>query len=84
LRSETRVTTGNAANAVKAQVLQPLVNRDLANDAIPLLTTVNAGELIGSYWTGANVCPGNSLAWRPPVSRCRASRILTRSTSVGG
>ncbi|MBL9212950.1 MAG: hypothetical protein JNL92_20990 [Opitutaceae bacterium] len=57
LRSETRVTTGNAANAVKAQVLQPLVNRDLANDALPLLTTVNVGELIGSYWTGANVLP---------------------------
>jgi len=57
-RSETRVTTGNAANAVRAAVLQPLVNRDLANDAIPLLTTVNVGELIGAYWTGANVLPG--------------------------
>lgn len=64
-RSETRVTTGNVANAVKAQLLQPLVNRDLANDSIPLLTTVNAGELIGSFWTGANVLPGQQSGVAP-------------------
>jgi outer membrane receptor protein involved in Fe transport len=65
LRSETRVTTGNAANAVKAQVFQPIVNRDLGNDAIPLLTTVNVNELIGSYWTGANVLPGQQPGIAP-------------------
>ena len=64
-RSETSVTTGNAADAVKAQLLHPLVNRDLANDAIPLLTTVNVGELIGSYWTGTNVLPGQQSGVAP-------------------
>ena len=65
LRSETRVTTVNAANAVKAQVFQPLVNRDLGNDAIPMLTTVNIAELPASYWVGANVLPGQQSGVAP-------------------
>ncbi len=65
LRSETRVTTANAANAVKAQVFQPLVNRDLGNDAIPMLTTVNIAELPANYWVGANVLPGQQSGVAP-------------------
>lgn len=65
LRTETRVTTGTVANAVRAQVLHPLVNRDLGNDAIPFLGTVNIGELPAAFWTGANVLPGQQPGVAP-------------------
>ncbi len=65
LRSETRVTAGTAANAVRAGTFQPLVNRDLGNDALPFLGTTNISELPGGYWTGANVLPGQQPGVAP-------------------
>jgi hypothetical protein len=65
LRSETRVTTGTAANAVRSLTFQPLVNRDLGNDAIPFLGTTNIAELPGGYGTGANVLPGQQPGVAP-------------------
>ncbi len=64
-RTETRITTGNAANAVKAQLFQPLVNRDQGNDAIPFLVTNNIFELPASFWTAANVLPGQQPGVAP-------------------
>jgi hypothetical protein len=69
LRSETRVTTGNAANAVKAQVLQSVVNRDAANDAIPFLTTVNVANSSAPTGPAPTSCPGSSPASRPPANQ---------------
>ncbi len=65
LQSNTRVTTGNAANAVKAQVFQPVVNRDLGNDAMSMLGTGNVSELFRTYWTGANLLPGQQPGIAP-------------------
>lgn len=65
LRSETRTTAANAANSVRAGTINPLVNRDGAQDAMPMITTVNIAELIGNYWTGANVLPGQQPGVAP-------------------
>lgn len=64
-RSQTNTTTGNAANAVKAQLYHPLANRDLANDSIRFLSTTNIFELPASYWVGANVLPGQQPNFAP-------------------
>jgi outer membrane receptor protein involved in Fe transport len=64
-RTQTRSTTGNAANAVKAQVFNPLVNRDLANDSIRFLVTRNVGALPGTFWVGDNVLPGQQPGFAP-------------------
>ena len=52
-------TTGTAADVIKNQVFNPLVNRDLAADTITFLSTRNIAELPGSFWTASNVLPGN-------------------------
>lgn len=65
LRSETRTTTANGGNAVRSGTFHPLLNRDTAQDAMPMITTVNIAELIGSYWTGANVLPGQQPGVAP-------------------
>ena len=59
-------TSGNGANAVKNQVFNPLVNRDLAADSIGFIGTNNIFEFPGAFWTGANVLPGQ-LAGLPPA-----------------
>lgn len=64
-RGTTRTTTGNAANAVKAQVLNPLVNLDRSNDSIRFLLTRNIGELPGAFWVADNVLPGQQSGVAP-------------------
>lgn len=65
LRTETRTTTGNAANAIKAQLYHPQVNRDMANDSIRFLGTVNVAELQGTYWAGDRVLAGQLPGFAP-------------------
>ena len=61
----TRSTTANAANSIKAQVFNPLVNRDLGNDTIRFSLTRNVGELPGAFWVGSNVLPGQQSGFAP-------------------
>jgi hypothetical protein len=61
----TRSTTATAANSVRAQLFHPLVNRDLAADTIDFVATSNIFELPDSYWTGANVLPGQQPGFKP-------------------
>jgi len=58
-------TTANVANAVKSQVPNPLVNRDLAVDDIRFIGTRNISEFPAAYWTGANVLPGQLSGLSP-------------------
>ena len=58
-------TTANVANAVKSQVFNPLVNRDLAVDDIRFIGTRNISEFPAAYWTGANVLPGQLSGLSP-------------------
>ncbi len=64
-RPITRTTTGNAANAVRAGTFNPLVNRDSANDAIRYLLTLNVAELLGTFWVGDKVLPGQQPGIAP-------------------
>ena len=57
-RTITRTTTGTAANSVRAGTFNAVVNRDTANDSIRYLVTRNVGELLGTFWVGNNVLPG--------------------------
>jgi outer membrane receptor protein involved in Fe transport len=57
-RTITRTTTGTTANAVRAGTFNSLVNRDTANDSIRYLVTRNVAELLGPFWVGNNVLPG--------------------------
>lgn len=61
----TPITFGTAANAVRAGTFNSLVNRDKANDSIFFAQTVNIFSLPGSYWTGANVLPGQQSGFAP-------------------
>lgn len=61
----TRSTAANAADSIKNQVLQPLVNRDLAADTINFVASRNIFELPADYWTGANVLPGQQPGFSP-------------------
>ncbi|MDP3069964.1 MAG: TonB-dependent receptor plug domain-containing protein [Opitutaceae bacterium] len=63
-RGQTLNTNGNAANVIKNQVFNPLVNRDLAADAINFLTTVNLAEHPVAIWN-ANVLPGQQPGFAP-------------------
>ena len=58
-------TAANAGNAVKNQILQPLVNRDLAADSIVFLGTTNVGEINGAFWTDTRVFPGQQPGFAP-------------------
>ena len=60
-----RTTTGNAANAVRAGTINSLVNRDTGNDSIRFLLTRNVFELPGTFWTAANVPPGQLPGFAP-------------------
>jgi hypothetical protein len=64
-RTETRVTTGTIANAVRAGTFNSLVNRDTANDAINYLVTRNVGELPGAFWGRRQRAPWPTV-WRRP------------------
>jgi hypothetical protein len=61
----TRSTAANAADSIKNQVFQPLVNRDLAADTINFVASRNIFELPAEYWTGANVLPGQQPGFSP-------------------
>lgn len=63
--STTPGTTGNAANAVKAQVFHPIANRNLINDSIRFLHTQNIFDFPAGYWTAANVPPGQLPGFVP-------------------
>lgn len=65
LRSETRTTTGNTANAVRANLFHPTVNRDRANDSLHMLNTLNIAELPANYWVGDRVLPGQLPGFTP-------------------
>lgn len=64
-RTETLGTTANAADAIKAQLLNTVVNKDRASDSIRYLLTRNVGELLGSFWVGGNVLPGQQSGFAP-------------------
>ena len=64
-RTQTRTTTGNAANAVRAGTVNPVVNRDGGNDSIRFLVTRNIGDLLGTYWVGDRVLPGQLAGFTP-------------------
>ncbi|MBL9189929.1 MAG: TonB-dependent receptor plug domain-containing protein [Opitutaceae bacterium] len=64
-RGNTLNTAANAGNAVKNQLLQPLVNRDLAADSIVFLGTLNVGEINGAFWTDSRVFPGQQPGFAP-------------------
>lgn len=57
---------GNGVDQVPSTVFHPLVNRDLASDGIAFYGTTNIFNFPGSYWTGANVLPGQ-IAGLPPA-----------------
>jgi catecholate siderophore receptor len=61
----TRNTSATAANSIRNQLFHPLVNRDAAADTISFLSTANLFELPASWWTGANVLPGQQPGQRP-------------------
>lgn len=44
-------TAGTAANAIKTQIFNPIVNRDLAADTIGFWSSPNFGEIAGGLWT---------------------------------
>ncbi|MBL9194933.1 MAG: TonB-dependent receptor [Opitutaceae bacterium] len=58
-------TAANAANAVRAAVFQPLVNRDSAADTVQFMATRNVAALPAAFWTGANVLPGQQSGIAP-------------------
>ena len=60
-----RTTTGNVANAVRAGTFNSLVNRDTGNDSIRFLLTRNVFELPATFWTAANVLPGQLPGFAP-------------------
>jgi outer membrane receptor protein involved in Fe transport len=60
-----RATTGNVANAVRAGTFNSLVNRDTGNDSIRFLLTRNVFELPATFWTAANVLPGQLPGFAP-------------------
>jgi outer membrane receptor protein involved in Fe transport len=63
---QTNSTTGTAANAVKAQVSNPVFNRNAPiADSIRFLHSVNIYELPAGYWTAANVKPGQQPGYAP-------------------
>lgn len=64
-RTVTAVTTGNAANAVRAATVNPVVNRDGANDQIMFLVTRNIFELPASFWTASNIPAGQQPGFVP-------------------
>ena len=64
-RSTTPNTGATAANAIKNQVFNPLVNRDLGTDTIQFLGTRNIFEFPAGYWTGANVLSGQLSGLAP-------------------
>ncbi len=57
-RGVTPSTAATAANSVRNQLFQSLVNRDLAADTINLLATRNVAEIPADFWTGSRVFPG--------------------------
>jgi hypothetical protein len=61
----TASTSANAANAVKNQVFNALVNRNLLSDSIRFLHTPNVYEIAAGFWTGANVLPGQQPGYAP-------------------
>lgn len=64
-RTATRTTTGNVANAIRAGTFNATVNRDTANDTIRYLVTRNVGELLGTFWVGDRVLPGQQSGFAP-------------------
>lgn len=64
-RTSTPTTSGTAANAVKDQLYNSAVNRDSASDWIQFVSTRNIYEFPASYWTGANVLPGQQPSYVP-------------------
>lgn len=61
----TLTTTGTAANAVRTQIFHPVFNRNLITDSIRFVHTGNIFELPASYWTAANVPPGQLPGFVP-------------------
>lgn len=64
-RTVTAVTTGNAANAVRAGTINPTVNRDGANDQIMFFVTRNIFELPATFWTASNIPSGQQPGFTP-------------------
>ncbi len=64
-RASLTSSNGNLANTIKNQIFNPLVNRDLASDAIRWYATRNINQLPGAYWVGANVLPGQQSGQVP-------------------
>ena len=82
-RSQTPSTAATAADAVKNQIFNPVMNRDSAVDAIRWVLTNNIFQLPAGYWTGANVLPGQ-LPNLPPAGLKMQGFTDTRAFDFAG
>ncbi|MBE7538430.1 MAG: TonB-dependent receptor [Opitutaceae bacterium] len=64
-RSATRVTTGTAANSVRAGTFNAVLNRDTANDQMRFLVSRNIGQIPGTFFVGNLVMPGQQPGFAP-------------------
>jgi hypothetical protein len=64
-RAVTQSTTGNGANAVRADLFHPTLNRDRAADGIQFVGTRNIATIPAGFFTGANVFPGQLPGFAP-------------------
>lgn len=76
-RSEISNTTGTAANSIKAQLYNDVVNRDRASDNLQFLSTLNISQVPAAYWTASNVYAGQLPGYQPAGVRAQGFTDLS-------